>query len=156
MASKKTKYDKLTAVNKRIGINFAKLDSLGLRQLGESFADSGPGLWEKVSATDPTVKRSEIAAGLEQGLRDLSQIVASQPVNLRAAAVAAFRDAIDAEYPEFFERDKQRLENVLKRGHVRTESEYYVLQFRLDEIEGDPRAQHEVETLYKLVDDFEG
>ncbi|MEL7023291.1 MAG: hypothetical protein AAGL69_06050 [Pseudomonadota bacterium] len=153
---KRTKYEKLTAVNARIGSNFARLDSPGLKQIGEMFGSSGPGLWERVTTREPGVTRSQIAAGLEQGLRDLSGIVANQPTETRAAAVEAFRDAVEAEYPEFFERDRLRLAKILERQRIRTESDYYVVQYRLDEIEGDPAFRDEVDLLWALMDNYAG
>lgn len=153
---KRTKYEKLTAVNARIGANFAKLGSPVLQQLGEIFARSGPGLWEQVTRDEPDVTRSQIAAGLEQSLRDFSTIVASQPKETRVAAASAFRDAVLSEYPEFFEHDRLRLKKVLERGRIRTEGEYYIVQHRLDEIEGEPALQDEVETLWSLMDNYAG
>lgn len=121
---RRTKYDKLVAVNERLAANFSQIDHPGMQQLAKIFGKCGPGLWEEVAKKDPSVTRSQIAVGLEQGLRDLSLTVVGQPTDIRSAAIAAFRDAVQAEYPDFLEKDKERLAEVLSRGHVRTASGY--------------------------------
>lgn len=151
---RRTKYEKLVAVNQKLAENFSRIDHPNTQLLGKLFRRSGPGLWEKIGKTDPSVTRSQIAAGLEQGLRDLSMVVAGQPEEVRSAAISAYRDAIQIEYPDFIEKNKQRLAKVLKRGSVRSESEWYLLQHRVDEIEGTTEHEEELGLLYKLVDDY--
>jgi hypothetical protein len=151
---KQTKYDKLVAVNQKLAENFSKIDHPNTQLFAKLFGRSGPGLWEEVKKKDPSVTRSQIAAGLEQGLRDLSMMVAGQPEEVRSAAISAYRDAILAEYPDFVEKDKQRLAKVLERGSVRSESEWYLLQHRVDEIEGTAEHEEELGLLYKMMDDY--
>ena len=105
---------------------------------------------------DSTVTKSQIAAGLEQGLRYVSMIVVVQPPDVRSVAMAAYRNAIQSEYPDFLEKDKQRLDKVLKRGRVRTESESYLPQHRVDEIEGGTGNEKELHLLYRLMDEYGG
>ena len=69
---------------------------------------------------------------------------------------AVTHSQIAAECPDFLERDKERLAKVLSRGHVRSENEWYLLQHRLDEIEGDPQHQEEIEKLWELMDSYSG
>jgi len=153
---KRTKYDKLVAVNERLAVNLSKIDHPNTQYFAKLFGQAGPGQWEEDKKRDPSVTRSQIASGLEQGLRDLAPNLAAQPQEIRSAAISAYRDAVQAEYPEFFERDKQRLAKVMSCGRVRTESEWYLLQHRLDEIEGDPKHQDETEKLWELMDNFSG
>ena len=117
---------------------------------------AGPGLWEEVRKTDPSVTRSQIAAGLEQGLRDLPMMIVGHPGRVRTVAFSAYRHALQTEYPDFIEKDRQRLAKVLKRGSVRSESEWYLLQHRVDEIEGTAECEEELGLLYKLMDDYGG
>ncbi len=151
---KRTKYDKITAVNQRLAEDLAKIDHPGPKSLAKLFGQCGPGLWEEVIKKDPTVTRSQIAAGLEQGLRELSMIVAGQPDEIRPAVVSAYREALEAEYPDFLEKDRQRLARVLERGRIKSESEYYLVQYRLDEIEGSGKHEDELQLLYRLMDNY--
>jgi len=77
-------------------------------------------------------------------------------MEVRSAAISAYRDAIQAEYPDFLEKDKQRLTKVLARGDVRTESERYLLQHRVDEIEGVAEYEEDLGLLYRMMDDYGG
>ena len=157
-SSRKTKYDKLIAVSRKLGENFARIDHPDTQYLAKLFGGAGEGddSFEELKKREPSVTRSQIAAGMEQGLRDLSMMLPAQDPKIRSAAMSAFRDALDSEYPEFLERDKQRLAKVLARGQVRTESEWYLLQSRLDEIEGDPEFEQETTKLWELIDNYAG
>lgn len=77
-------------------------------------------------------------------------------MEVRSAAISAYRDAIQAEYADFLEKDKQRLTKVLARGNVRTESEWYLLQHRVDEIEGVAEYEEELGLLYRMMDEYGG
>ncbi len=156
MTTKKTKYDRLVAVNKRLGENFLKIDHPNMQIFGKLFSKAGPDLYEEIKKTEPTVTRSQIAAGLEQGIRDLSMNVAGQPEEIRSDAIRAFNDALQSEYPEFLENDKKRLTKVLQRGHVRSENEWYLLQHRVDEIEGSGEHEEELLKLYEMMDNYVG
>ena len=153
---RRTKYDKLVAVNEKLAANFSRIDHPNTQQLAKLLSRAGPGLWEEAKKEEPSVTRSQIAAGLEQGLRDLSLIVTAQAPEIKSAVISAFRDAVQAEYPDFLEKDKLRLAKVVGRGHIRTENEWYLLQHRLDEIEGDPQHEKEVARLWELVDNYSG
>jgi len=156
--SRKTKYEKLVALERKLGENFASIDHPFTQYMANLFSSAGEGedSFDEIKKRDPTVTRSEIAAGMEQGIRDLSMMLPAQDPAVRSAAMSAFRDAMKSEYPEFLERDKQRLTKVLSRGHVRTESEWYLLQSRLDEIEGNPDFEDETKTLWELIDNYAG
>ena len=153
---RKTKYDKLIALNKKLGENFARIDHSGMQYLAKLFGNAGVDNFEEIKKKEPSVTRSQIAAGLEQGIRDLSMMLPAQDPEIRSAAMSAFRDAMKSEYPEFLERDKQRLDKVLGRGHIRTENEYYLLQSRLDGIEGDPEFEDETKRLWDMMDNYSG
>ena len=153
---RKTKYDKLIALNKKLGENFARIDHSGMQHLAKLFGNAGVDNVVEIKKKEPSVTRSQIAAGLEQGIRDLSMMLPAQDPEIRSVAMSAFRDAMRSEYPEFLERDKQRLAKVLGRGHIRSENEYYLLQSRLDEIEGDPEFEDETKRLWDIMDNYSG
>ncbi len=96
---KRTKYDKLVAVNEKLVANFSRIDHPSTQQLAKLLGSSGPGLWEEMKKKEPSVTRSQIAASLEELLRDLSPMVAALAPEVRSAAMSAFRDAVQAEYP---------------------------------------------------------
>ncbi|CAD6874801.1 hypothetical protein [Methylomonas fluvii] len=97
------------------------------------------------------VKKSVIAAGLEQGLRELREFPPGAK-QVGPAAVALER-AIELEYPEFLREDEERLSKALKRGSIRTEREYYLVRHAIDREEGSPSDR--LAALYKLADNFD-
>ena len=153
-SSRKTRYDKLVALCTKISENFARIDHPTTQNFAKWFGDSNEETFEEIMKEDPSVTRSEIAGGLEQGIRDLAMMLPAQDPAIRSAALAAFRDALQSEYPEFLEREKERLAKVLARGHVRSENEWYLLQSRLDEIEGDPEYEEETKKLWDMIDNY--
>lgn len=155
-SSRKTKYDRLLAVNKKLGENFSEIDHPGMQYLAKLFGNAGEDSFEEIKRKEPSVTRSQIAAGMEQGIRDLSMMLPAQDPEIRSSALSAFRNALESEYPEFIEQDKQRLAKVFSRGHIRTENEYYLLQSHLDGIEGDPEHEEETKELWRLMDNYAG
>jgi hypothetical protein len=153
-AKKRTKYDKLTAVNSKLSEYFGSIEHRSAQQLALIFGNSGPDTYAKIKEKDPSVTRSDIAAGLEQGLRDLESIVSGQPEEVRANLVAAFTRAVKEEYPEFFKKDIGRLAKILERGRIQSSSEWYLLRDRIDQIEGTEEHDEELRLLYRLVDDY--
>ena len=153
---RRTKYEKLVAVNKKLADSFSKDDNPGIRSLGETLGRFGPGLWEEVRKKDPSVTRSQITDGLEQGLRDLPMLIAGHPPDVRSAAFSTYRDVLQTEYPDFVEKDKQRLAKILLRGSIRSDGDWYLVQHRVDEIEGVPDHEDELGLLYKVMAEYDG
>jgi hypothetical protein len=105
----------------------------------------------------PTVKvpRSQLAAGLKQGLRDLPDMLVQVSPMTRLALLKALRAIVEEEVPGFFAKDAQRITQIVRRGRIRTESEWDVMRHRVDEIEGDLEHAEEMKTLYTLLDRYE-
>ena len=155
MPKKRTKFDKLVAVYTQIGNDFEQLDHPVLGDLA-AVCFRASDVKEQLKNETPPAPPSSAVSGLEQGLRDLSLIVMNTPEDIRTTAVGCYRRALQDHYADFLEKDRIRLQKVLDRGHVRSEGEWYVLQHRLDEIEGDPQHAEEVEKLWELMDNYAG
>lgn len=115
--------------------------------------------WNKVRPTyaDPTGEhpRSELATGMEQGLRETPMLLESLPPAARMRAAKALAAAIATHYPEFNVREQARLEKIKARGRIRGESEFYLARHHVDLLEGDPQRMQELREWYALVDEFE-
>jgi hypothetical protein len=141
------------AVYQRLGIELRSVKDPALTALAdlcENYVAKLPEILNEAGAS-----RSNVASGMEQGLRDMSFMLPQKP-ELRRACAAAFRSSVNAHYPDFFKKDEARLARVLARGRVRSESEWYLVRHRIDEIEGDKAHESDLAKLYKLVDEFEG
>jgi len=151
---RRTKLQKLMAIYERFGADIAEVPDQWAQQLhrmASGVTRSVPALLSKDGAPKP----SELASGLEQGLRETPDIIATVSAQWRPAVAHAFRNAVSAEYPEFFERDSQRLEKVLARGQIKTESEFYLARHFVDTLEGDPNAAARLQQLYAMLDAYE-
>jgi hypothetical protein len=101
------------------------------------------------------VKPSDLAGGLEQGLRETPQILQSLDPVVRERAMVALRTAVTRHYPGFVAKEQEWLEGALKRGRIINESEYYLLRHAIDELEGTESNPNRLQRLYKLCGEFE-
>ena len=97
--------------------------------------------------------KSEIAKGLEQGINDLSLLIDDLEPNFRSKAFSAFYQAVNSVNPDYFEKQNAKIQRVIKRGKIKTESEFYLLRNRLDRIEGN--GSHEEKIISDLVGLYE-
>jgi len=109
----------------------------------------------EVRSRDPKPTSSQIATGLEQGLREMPDLIGGVDIQWRGAVSKALHDAITAEYPEFLRLEAARLEKVMARGKIRTEAEFYLVRHRIDVLEGEPELSEQLRNLYALVEAFE-
>lgn len=152
LSNRRSKYEQLSAVFERFHDELGKLPD---RRAAELCAVWEKGkLWYADLLASRQATRSELAAALEQVLRETPQILQSMPAQHRLAALKALADALAAEYPSFLEQDQVRLSKILARGSIRTESEYYLIRNRIDLLEGEGQEE-ELAELYSLVDKFE-
>ena len=105
---------------------------------------------------EPTPTASQIVIGLEQGLREMPDLIGGVDAEWRWAVSRALHDALTTEYPEFLAFDAKRLEKILSRGKIRTEAEFYLVRHRIDVLEGKPELGHELKNLYALIEAYEG
>lgn len=97
---------------------------------------------------------SQIVSGLEQGLRDMPDLIGEVDSQWRGAVSKALHDAVAAEYPEFLLLEAARLEEVMARGEIRTEAEFHLVRHRIDVLEGEPELPEALGRLYVLVEAF--
>ena len=149
-----TKLEKIVAVYERFGADIAGVPDQWARRLhhtSSGVADSVYTLLDKDGAPKP----SQLASGLEQGLRETPGIIAAVSTQWRPVVAQAFRNAIATEYPDFFSKEPQRLDKILVRGHIKTESEFYLVRHFVDLLEGEPDAATKVAQLYAMLDAYE-
>jgi hypothetical protein len=103
----------------------------------------------------PRPTPSQIAAGLEQGWREMLDMLSDVPREQRSAIAKAWFVACENAYPEFLADEERQLARVLERGKIRTEAEFYRIRHEVDVLEGQPDKQSELHRLYALIGDFE-
>ena len=97
--------------------------------------------------------KSEIGKGLEQGINDLSVLIGDLEPKFRSKAFTAYYDAVNSVNPDYFEKLNAKIQRIIKRGQIKTESEFYLLRNRLDQIEG--KGTHEENTISELLGQYE-
>jgi hypothetical protein len=115
--------------------------------------------WTNVRAqytTSTEAPRSALASGMEQGLRETPLILGSLPQESRMAAGRALSNAISTHYPEFLIKDRERIEKIKTRGSIRSESEYHLIRYQVDVLEGQVDQAEALQSFYLLLDKFEG
>lgn len=103
---------------------------------------------------NPSVRPSQIAAGLEQGLRETPMLLEDTNQRWRSQALSAFRSAVTSNCPEFFAQDAESFERIRARGKIRTEAEFYLVRHLIDEAEGAGQPAL-LKELYALAAAFE-
>lgn len=153
--SKRSKYDKLFAVFESLCAKLAAVPDNNARSLISS--------WEKAKVqyaqwlSDPHSKatRSRVAVGLEQGLHETPQRLQRIAPQWRGKAVAALEAAIEDEFPEFATKQRDALSQVLSRGSIRGESEFYLVRHEVDRLEGTTGSEALRSKYYGLLEAFE-
>jgi len=72
------------------------------------------------------------------------------------AAAVALQTAIEAEYPEYLADQRRRLDKILDRWRISTQSEFMLIRHAIDVAEGHICDQAALNNMYQLVDAFEG
>jgi hypothetical protein len=152
MGAAKTKYEKLFAVYEDFTTAIANVHDPFVSSLCSSWTSS-KSAYEK--AIEAGVRKSQIASGLEQGLRELPMLLREVENGKRAQVLRILHSSVAKNFPEFFRQDASLLAAVVARSKIRNAHEYYVVRHRIDELEGNAGALDECNLLHKLVDQFD-
>ncbi len=150
----RTKSEKLLAVYARLAQEIAAIPDPRAQDLYR-VALGAHEFVAQARLRNPKPTNSQIASGLEQGLREMPGSVREVGATWRAEFARALHQAITIEYPEFLALDAQRLAKIMERGRIKTESEFYLVRHRIDVAEGEPGLVEELEELYALVGAYE-
>lgn len=149
--SRSDKLSKLISVYDEFQLALSTVEDANAAMLREN--------WSKVrdAYVNPIqgVPRSALAAGMEQGLREMPMIFGSLEPASRAIVGKALAMAIASHYPDFILKDKARLEKITNRGSIRGENEYYLVRTRIDILEGDETHLSELVQWYLLIERFD-
>lgn len=148
----KTKLDSIIDTYEELASEYRVLGDQKLIDLFDSFIP-----FIQTVKANPEVKRSAIVAGCEQGLREAPLFLTNLklPEDTQGTAFKIFYRVVEIHLPAFFDKERQKREEIVSRGKIKAEREWYLLRNRVDEIEGDVAHELELLTLYKLLDDYE-
>ncbi len=144
------KLTKLVAVFDQFHHAIARLDD----PMAKRIVDGWAGIRHQY--VEPSgVPRSAFAAGMEQGLREIPELLQSMHPEARRDAVHALAAATSVHYPEFLAKDAERLAKIKERGLIRGDNEFHLVRHQIDLLEGEPNQNEELQLLYTLLDRFE-
>lgn len=126
-----------------------------LIEISANWAKSFEQIHAMLKEEKPRATRSAIAAGMEQGLRDLPNILDSLSEQERRKVLNTYRRIVQSNLPNFFESELKKREQIIARGKIKNDREWYLLRARVDEIEADVSQTSELVVLYKLLDSYE-
>ena len=152
MARSITRYDKLLATFEDLIAAISDVQEPMIAVLCSSWESTKNG-YEQALRSGAT--KSQIASGMEQGLRELPMLFHEVSGEHRARLLNVLHIAVAKNFPEFFKKDAALLASIVERKKIRNAREYYLVRHRIDELEGDASNFGERERLYKLVDQFE-
>lgn len=147
-----TRYDKLLATFEELIAAISDVQEPMIAALCSSWESTKNGYEQ---AFRSGVTQSQIASGMEQGLRELPMLFHEVGGEHRSRLLHVLHTAITKNFPDFFKKNAALLASVVERNKIRNAREYYSVRHRIDELEGDESNIGERKRLYKLVDQFE-
>ncbi|MBI1890217.1 MAG: hypothetical protein HYS18_06215 [Burkholderiales bacterium] len=150
----KTKAQKILAAYERFAQGIAAIPDPKAQELYR-VAAGVPRFVEHTKSKQPQVTSSQIASGLEQGLKEMPALVGAVEAQWRWAVAKAWHDAISSEYPGFLQIEAERLQKILARGKIRTEGEFHLVRYQIDVLEAQPELAAELQVLYALAETYE-
>ena len=148
---KQTRLDQLIAVSDR----FHSL----LEATSSERAAEWVGRWRALRTTylspPAGVRRSQLSAGLLQGVLEWPLLFGAMPAADRQVFAKAYKEAFDTEYPELLRSQAERLGRIVAKGRISNESQFYLVRHAIDILEDEHARAHELERLYELADAFE-
>jgi hypothetical protein len=150
---RKTKFDVNFEIWQKVVEALSDVGSNELAPIIQGFSKSIGQINSWASNNKFPAPKSEIAKGLEQGINDLSSLIGDLEPEFRSKAFGAYYEAVNSVNPDYFEKLNNKIQRIVKRGHIKTDSEFYLLRNRLDQIEGN--GAHEENTISELLGQYE-
>jgi hypothetical protein len=150
---RKTKFDTYFEICQRVVAALSDTESKQLSEFIGSFSESVDQISAWVAEKTFPTPKSEIAKGLEQGINELPLLLEDLEPHHRSKALAAYWGAVNSVVPDYSAKFYAKIQSILKLGSIKTESEFYLLRNRLDQIEGS--SSEEESAINELLGQYE-
>lgn len=137
--------------------DLGSLDIDGLNKFLESWGHSASQYRKLASMSSPPVTSSALVAGIDQGLREFPELIIDLKLTdaVSMETMRRFYSIVDKYIPEHFDAEKKKLSRIISAGKIKSEKEYYLVRFRMDEVERLGENPEEYEQLDTLLLNFE-
>lgn len=149
------KLETLVNVYKELAEELGKLNSPELEPLLNGWSVSLDQVNEIINNPDDAIKPSQLVSGFEQGLRDMHLMLGDLNSQYRSSAIKVFYKVVGLHLPCFFQKSKAQLQRIVAKGQIKNESQWYLVRYRVDEIECQPNNEAELAVLNELLGNFE-
>jgi hypothetical protein len=126
-----------------------------LRFITES-ATEGQAIWDEFERAVDVAYTEGDARGLRAALRDLTQWARTLPDDRRKQLDALLETEFGSTIADLYKPLRDKINQVLERGVIRTPAEYRLLEERASEIHDDPANKAELDRLNELLVMFYG
>lgn len=99
----------------------------------------------------PEVSGNTPLRGWRQASNDIDEQIRELPLPLKQELKLLFKDALDIDLDIVDKKRLKKIENLLKRGSISTDEQYYLLMNRIDEIYADPLNKEEVDQINQIL-----
>ncbi|EDW1731903.1 hypothetical protein S726_004032 [Salmonella enterica subsp. enterica] len=98
---------------------------------------------------------SQNVAGLKQGIKDMQDIATYVPISERRFFLREYSNLVKKYYPDSLKKDEKKINSIIKRGRIRNEDEFYLVEFFFERLhEANPDGDDSV-ALRRIMDEFE-
>jgi len=153
----KTKQEalQLMRVLNKIAAIFEQLNTDNSRLLKDGFETARVECERYINGEKIDFKPSELVVGFRQAIRETPFMFRDQPAEIRKALMNEYIKAVESEIPGFFDKESEKMQNIIKRGKIRNPDEFYLAELCFERmLEANPDGEDSV-ALRRIMDNFE-
>lgn len=92
--------------------------------------------------------------GMRSAVRDLGDMLGALPPEHRRDITMSVERSTGSSLQELQQADARAVAGILRRGHIRNQREYHLLQSHLDRVGGDPARSVEAASILHLLETY--
>lgn len=92
--------------------------------------------------------------GMRSAVRDLGDMLSALPDEQRRDVTLAVERATGSSLQDLEQADARAVAGILRRGHIRNDREYHLLQSHLDRLAGDPARSADATPIHHLLETY--
>jgi hypothetical protein len=94
--------------------------------------------------------------GMRSAVRDLGDMLSALPADHRRDVTQAVEQATGSSLQDLMQADARAVSGILRRGHIRNQKEYHLLQSHLDRLVGDSTRSVDAASIANMLETYRG